>query len=163
MARAQKRRTIKKKAQKNRGWFSRTAIKKIVYTFFLLTFLVFSVGFLTYVVFFRIVVAAETQPPLELEISIQQYGPDVISESGVEGGQERVPQCAIIIDDMGYHLDIGKEMIDLPLNLSFSFLPHAPFTPELEKMAYERGRTILLHLPLQPKDEAWDPVPAPCM
>ncbi|MBT8333320.1 MAG: divergent polysaccharide deacetylase family protein, partial [Deltaproteobacteria bacterium] len=33
---------------------------------------------------------------------------------------------------MGYHHDVGKGMLALDLNLTFSFLPHAPFTKELE-------------------------------
>ncbi len=150
MARARTRRKKKKTASKNRSRFSRIDFKKIVYTLCLLSFLVFSIGILTYVIFFRMVVAAE----LELAPN-----PPISREEGDRVEQVNLPECAIIIDDMGYHHEIGKKMIDLPLNLSFSFLPHAPYTSELENMAFRLGRTILLHLPLQPKDSTWDPGP----
>ena len=59
---------------------------------------------------------------------------------------------AIIIDDMGYSRDTGLQLIDMELRLNFSFLPQAPHTTELAGLAHERGRTILVHLPMEPKD-----------
>jgi len=75
--------------------------------------------------------------------------------------QERVslPRIAIIIDDMGYHGSIGRELLSLDLNLTFSFLPDAPFTRKQEEEAWSKGRTILLHLPMQAKSKRWDPGP----
>ena len=70
-----------------------------------------------------------------------------------------LPRVAIIIDDMGFHKIVGRKLIDLELNLSFSFLPHAPFTHELEPIVYQKGNTILLHLPLEPRSNEWDPGP----
>ncbi len=61
------------------------------------------------------------------------------------------PQVAIIIDDMGYNLDIGQQLLQLDLSLSFSFLPSAPHTGELTRQAKNWGRSILVHLPLEPK------------
>lgn len=69
------------------------------------------------------------------------------------------PMLAIVIDDMGYRKDTGRQMLDLPLNLSFSFLPFSPHTAELVKAARQDGRDILLHLPMEPTDRKWDPGP----
>ena len=69
------------------------------------------------------------------------------------------PRIAIIIDDMGFHHKIGDELLALDLNLSFSFLPHAPFTLEQEEKAYQLGRDILVHLPMEASDPKWDPGP----
>lgn len=69
------------------------------------------------------------------------------------------PRIAIIIDDMGHDKRLGKNFLDLKLDLCFSFLPFAPFTRELEEIAYQAGRTILLHLPLEPDNKKWDPGP----
>lgn len=69
------------------------------------------------------------------------------------------PRVAIIIDDMGYRQEICNGFLEMDLALSFSFLPHAPHTMEMARRAREKGRDILLHLPLEPKDHSWDPGP----
>lgn len=69
------------------------------------------------------------------------------------------PQVAIIIDDMGYHGKVGRKLIALPLHLSFSFLPYAPFTRQQEAEAFTSGHTVMLHLPMQPQGRQWNPGP----
>ena len=69
------------------------------------------------------------------------------------------PMVAIIIDDMGYQPAIGRKMLDLPLHLSFSFLPAGPQTKELAGVAKSKKRDILLHLPLEATDRKVDPGP----
>ncbi|BCO07817.1 hypothetical protein GF1_01930 [Desulfolithobacter dissulfuricans] len=84
------------------------------------------------------------------------------TESGCCGGTgpvEIVPRIAIIIDDMGYHEKLGNRLIGLDMNLTFSFLPHAPFTLHQEELAYLAGRDILVHLPMEARNPAWDPGP----
>jgi len=82
---------------------------------------------------------------------------DDCGDAGKE--QKELPRIAIIIDDMGYHQQIGKDLLGLDLNLTFSFLPHAPFTAEQESLAWQKGHDILVHMPMQPKDSQWDPGP----
>ena len=74
----------------------------------------------------------------------------------VPGGKKR-PRVAIIIDDMGYCQHLSQQLLDLGLNITFSFLPEAPCTAEQENKAFQKGRDILLHLPMEPKDSRWDP------
>lgn len=69
------------------------------------------------------------------------------------------PVVAIIIDDMGYQPAVGRQMLALPLSLSFSFLPFGPHTKELAAAAQSKGRDIMLHLPLEATDRALDPGP----
>ena len=59
------------------------------------------------------------------------------------------PAIVIIIDDMGYDKILGQRAIDLPGALTFSFLPYAPFTPELAKNAFFHGKDVLAHIPMQ--------------
>ncbi|MBM9537843.1 divergent polysaccharide deacetylase family protein [Desulfobulbus alkaliphilus] len=73
------------------------------------------------------------------------------------------PRIAIIIDDMGFHRQLGDQLLGLDLNLSFSFLPHAPFTTEQARTAHRAGRDVLVHLPMEPKDISWDPGPGALM
>ncbi len=77
----------------------------------------------------------------------------------VEKPDGTLPRIAIIIDDMGYHGSIGRDLLALQLDLTFSFLPKAPFTKKQEEEAWAKGRTILLHLPMQAKSNRWDPGP----
>lgn len=69
------------------------------------------------------------------------------------------PLVAIVIDDMGYRQNTGKALLALDLPLSFAFLPFTPFSAELQQEARNRGRDILLHLPLEPMDPKWNPGP----
>jgi len=86
-----------------------------------------------------------TSPPAEEAVS----RPEKVS----------LPRIAIIIDDMGYHGQVGRDLLALDLNLTFSFLPGAPFTRKQEEEAWAKGRTILLHLPMQAQSRRWDPGP----
>jgi len=149
----------KSKRKKKAGLIARINIGKVVVFLLLIALLVFSVGAVGYVVFFRVVIAAEL--PYESEGIIFEEPalhdhdlPDEITEGADRHSSAKV---AIIIDDMGYHHDVGKGMLALELDLTFSFLPHAPFTKELEEEAYQSGKAILLHLPLEPKSSEWDP------
>jgi polysaccharide deacetylase 2 family uncharacterized protein YibQ len=58
-------------------------------------------------------------------------------------------RMAIIIDDMGYSLRNGKAMLELPGELTYSFLPHAPYTSQLVQLAEHYQKEILVHLPMQ--------------
>jgi len=146
--------------RKNKDKESRFSLKGLLYPLILAVFFVFSLGVLAYVIFFRMVVAAAEIPRTNESIVFEEPGqPQAIPYSEVDGADGTGPVFSIIIDDMGYHYEIGKELIELDINLSYSFLPHAPYTAELEKAAYVKGKTVLLHLPLQPKDSKWDAGP----
>ena len=73
--------------------------------------------------------------------------------------QRNLPKVAIIIDDMGYDEAIGKELLNFPIELTYSFLPFAPHTRKLERLAHRAGKTVFLHLPLEPKDSTFNPGP----
>lgn len=63
------------------------------------------------------------------------------------------PKIAIIIDDLGNELRYGRELIQMPHQLTYSFLPHRPFTPRLANMAASAGKEVMLHLPMQSSQE----------
>lgn len=71
----------------------------------------------------------------------------------VEGRLEPA-KVAIIIDDMGYSKKLGMAFINLPYDLTFSFLPSAPFSEYLQKAGYIAGKTIMVHVPLEPNDRS---------
>ena len=145
------------KKRKKARFLERVSYRKIAYFLAIFSLFFFSICMLGYVVFFRTVVAAEL--PFE-EHDIQFEEPVVPSrDPALSPAEKKRSQVAIIIDDMGYHPEVGRDLIALDLNLSFSFLPHAPFTKELEEMVYQKGNSILLHLPLEPRSAEWDPGP----
>ena len=59
------------------------------------------------------------------------------------------PRVAIIIDDLGYQLEAGRRAIGLPGPVTFAVLPGTPRAAALAEWAHERGKEVLLHLPLQ--------------
>jgi len=59
------------------------------------------------------------------------------------------PRIAIIIDDLGYRLDAGRRAIELPGPISIAVLPGTPRARALAELAFESGKEVLLHLPLQ--------------
>jgi len=62
------------------------------------------------------------------------------------------PKVAIIIDDLGYDSDLAFSFLNLNLELSLSILPSASFTDIIVREANNKGREIILHQPMEPKD-----------
>ncbi len=67
-------------------------------------------------------------------------------------GEERLqtgPAVALLIDDMGYRLRLGRAALALQGPVAYSFLPHTPHARVLAQQARALGREILLHLPME--------------
>jgi polysaccharide deacetylase 2 family uncharacterized protein YibQ len=65
---------------------------------------------------------------------------------------EQPPRIAIIIDDLGYQLEAGRRAIQLPGPVAFAVLPGTPHSARLAQFANDRGKEVLLHLPLEAVD-----------
>lgn len=75
----------------------------------------------------------------------------VLAAGAKAGAQDQaVPRIAIIIDDLGYHLEAGQRSIELPGPVACAILPASPRGTALAKAAYLSGKEVLLHLPLEP-------------
>ena len=59
------------------------------------------------------------------------------------------PAISIIIDDMGYRLKSGQRAVNLPGDITYSFLPHAPHVNQLTQRAHEQNKEVMLHLPME--------------
>ena len=59
------------------------------------------------------------------------------------------PRIAIIIDDLGYALSIGRRVTGLPGPISIAVLPATPRGKLLAEEAKAAGKDVLLHLPLE--------------
>ena len=60
------------------------------------------------------------------------------------------PRIALMVDDMGYDMDLGRAFAACDLVLSLSVLPLAPHTGAMVEEAAERERELILHLPMEP-------------
>jgi hypothetical protein len=125
----------------------------------LVSFMVILIGALGYEVFSPTRIIDESGRVGKSEIVFEEPNPPTHEIPLPPTIETKLPRVAIIIDDMGYHEKLGEELLALPLKLTFSFLPFAPFTRKQETAAAESGHTVLLHLPMQPQKSEWDPGP----
>lgn len=152
--RAKKKPVRRRKKSKN----NRSGLMKLFSWLLTIVFFFFTLGVLGYVVFFRTVQAQELSAYEESSIIFEEPDPPEHEHDGEAvqlPGYEK-PRVAIIIDDMGYHQREGDALLELPYQLTFSFLPFAPFTSDAMETAYQKGKTILLHQPMQPKGLEWN-------
>jgi polysaccharide deacetylase 2 family uncharacterized protein YibQ len=63
-----------------------------------------------------------------------------------------LPKIAIIVDDVGYDLNIIKEFIKLEGPLTFAILPQAPYKDYAASAALAEHFEIMLHLPMEPTE-----------
>lgn len=61
----------------------------------------------------------------------------------------RPPAVGLIIDDLGYDLALGREMLELPGAITYAILPYTPYAQTLAEQAYSRGREVMVHLPME--------------
>ena len=59
------------------------------------------------------------------------------------------PAIAIIIDDIGHSLEAGKRVVNSHWTYTCSILPARPYSIELAKSAYQSGKEVIVHLPMQ--------------
>lgn len=159
----------------NRDNTKLSKLPRIVSVIALLCFLVFSVCAVGYVVFFGTVLAQEIPQNSNNDLAFEEPASSPREEMSptkvavgkvveVEEGQRTLqkpdlPKVAIIIDDLGYDEAIGLQLLKFPIELTYSFLPFAPYTRKLERLAHRAGKTVFLHLPLEPKDSSFNPGP----
>lgn len=60
----------------------------------------------------------------------------------------KAAELAIIIDDIGY-LPSDRQVLDLPPQVTISVLPQTPYGKRIAKQAYQGGREVMLHIPMQ--------------
>ncbi|MDG6895441.1 divergent polysaccharide deacetylase family protein [Volucribacter amazonae] len=61
-------------------------------------------------------------------------------------------KLAIVIDDIGYRQREDSAIYALPPQISVAIIPSAPYAKQRNQLAYQQGRDILIHLPMQAKN-----------
>ncbi len=64
----------------------------------------------------------------------------------------RASYVSIIIDDLGNNRDAGDRVTRLPGPVACAILPHTPFATRIAAQAHQRGKEVLLHLPMEAVD-----------
>jgi polysaccharide deacetylase 2 family uncharacterized protein YibQ len=59
------------------------------------------------------------------------------------------PRIAVIIDDLGHNLELGRAAVGLPGAVTYAVLPMRPYSEVLARLAHASGREVMLHLPMQ--------------
>ncbi|WP_239496826.1 divergent polysaccharide deacetylase family protein [Aggregatibacter kilianii] len=58
-------------------------------------------------------------------------------------------KLAIVIDDLGYHPKEDAQILALPKAVSVAIIPAAPYAKQRDQQAFQQGRDILIHMPME--------------
>ncbi|MCX8042505.1 MAG: divergent polysaccharide deacetylase family protein [Desulfobacterota bacterium] len=74
--------------------------------------------------------------------------------------QSAVPgRLALIIDDVGFSVERIQPFLEMNVPLTFSILPHLPYSRLLAEKIHDHGHEIMLHQPMEPHNMFIDPGP----
>lgn len=59
------------------------------------------------------------------------------------------PVIAIIIDDIGWRKQDDQKALELPGSITYSILPQTPTATSMAKIASEKGKEVMLHIPME--------------
>lgn len=65
-----------------------------------------------------------------------------------------LPTISIIIDDLGYRLEEGRQVIQLPGPLAYAVIPHTPFGRHLAEEVHAAGKEVMVHVPMQSMEDS---------
>ncbi len=156
-----KRKSVRRKQQLSRDSLSRHLLKTVLGAFILLA-VVIGAG-LTVVYLFNLEIPKQSRfPGATPEAAPSQKGPvfEIYPSSSLppsphtgrplRPGQK--PRVAIIIDDLGYDMRIARDFLACDIPITFSILPHSPFSEKVAYAAHNNGIDVMLHLPMEPKE-----------
>ncbi len=84
------------------------------------------------------------------QIPVKPHKPPVVDRITIPVQPLKMKVVAVIIDDVGHSPTAARPFIEMDHPVALSILPERPFSRELALEAAERGKTILLHLPMEP-------------
>jgi len=134
---------VKKNSRKRRkksGSFTRLHLLS------LLVILAFGISF----AFFLYSHREQPEPPVE------RTGPSVSGDikkiDPPPRAREDAPRrfMALVIDDIGYDMTAVDTLLALNIPITFSVLPHCPYSAVSARRAHEAGHEVILHLPMEP-------------
>jgi polysaccharide deacetylase 2 family uncharacterized protein YibQ len=97
--------------------------------------------------------AAAAQPIIAPEVPLWQRNAIALSDTGGR------PMIAVVIDDLGVNPVNARRAIALPGPLTLAFMTYANGLQSMTAKARAAGHELMLHVPMEPRDPAWDPGP----
>jgi polysaccharide deacetylase 2 family uncharacterized protein YibQ len=68
----------------------------------------------------------------------------------VRGPAAAAPRIAIVLDDFGYNNKNVNAVFNIQAPVTFSILPHHPYSKRIAELAHQKAYEAVLHLPLEP-------------
>ena len=72
-----------------------------------------------------------------------------VTDSGSKEPTKRTPSISLIIDDLGDRSLQSYRAVRLPGPVACAILPHTPASKGIAEEAHQRGKEVLLHLPME--------------
>lgn len=124
---------------------------KKLFTATLIILIVLSMGGIIYVLLFQEDIPAIKEPAKKSTHITKKAAQAKTDKSKLLPGQSvPVREVAIIIDDIGYDLDVVKSLLKVNVPLTFAILPFQNLSREAAEMLHKAKKEILLHLPMEP-------------
>jgi len=90
--------------------------------------------------------------PAPFEVYPKEEEPHITPLAKPKPHPDKLPKVAIIIDDLGNDEKIAAKFLGLDTILTFSMVPHSPFSKQIARKAKANGFDIMLHLPMEPNE-----------
>jgi len=81
---------------------------------------------------------------------VKPHKPPVVDRITIPVQLLQMKVVAVIIDDVGHSRPAARPFIEMDHPVALSILPERTFSRDLASEAAERGKTVLLHLPMEP-------------
>ena len=69
------------------------------------------------------------------------------------------PMIAVVIDDLGVDRKRSERVVELRAPLTLAWMTYADNLPQITQAARRRGHELMVHVPMQPQGESYDPGP----
>ncbi len=64
------------------------------------------------------------------------------------------PKVVIIVDDIGMSKSSIDKLLQIPAPITIAVLPNLPYSEYAAREAHKKGREVMLHLPMEPKESS---------
>jgi len=65
------------------------------------------------------------------------------------GLQADTPALSLVIDDLGYSMELAREVFELPGRHTYAVIPDTTYARPVARLAIELGKEVILHMPMQ--------------
>ncbi|HCC69350.1 MAG TPA: hypothetical protein DEP99_05630 [Nitrospiraceae bacterium] len=65
---------------------------------------------------------------------------------------EKLPEIAIVIDDLGYNKKVAGELFEMKMPLTLSIIPQRTYSKWIAEEGHKLGHDIIAHIPMEAKD-----------